>query len=411
MVDDKLNRIVLTSVLIILGVILMSTVSFSISRRPIRVDYWIYGRYSEAYLLPILIIGVVASWKKYNLLIVPLLLSVIGLFLSINISEINTKLMDNNIVNSVSFWPNAIRGDVDFTYWFLIGALTILVLSILIKYVGKSALILVIPIYLITIINQNEWHNNILAGYSKNPQMYNFIAENYSQQDCIGFELDEDKQIIGIIENERMKLLSYYLYSYNFNRMSYVDWYNNCEGPYVTTNDDYVKDLDTVYVAREKDSGIFVITKSNQTKEFKYNPSELNDLYINTDDEECVARGCFILDASELQKYTVVGVRDEENNSLKTSEQGIFLFGPYYGLKKGSYKIFLDAEIRGSLGNNIYVKSNKGQKIHYQSNMIENKIYPFTIEDDVDDLEVSIVTDGNSEVIIKGYSIVCSNCK
>jgi hypothetical protein len=410
LLDNKSNKIVISSTLVIVGVILLSTLSFSISKRPVRVDYWLYGRYSEVFLLPILAIGVSASWKKLNILIVPLFISVIGLFLAVNISEINTKLLDNSIVNSASFWPNAIIEDVNFAYWFLIGSLGILIISILVKYIGKGAFLLVIPLYVLSIVNQNTWHSNILSGYSVKPEIYNLINDNNYKSECIGFELDEDKKILGIIENERMKLLSYYLNDYNFNRMDYSDWLNNCEGPYITASDEYLSDSSTAYVAREKNSGIYMIVKSKQVKSLNTTSSEYTNLYINEDLEECVAAGCYSLKASEMLNFTVVGNNEYGNSLITTGKPGVLLFGPYYGLNTGVYEIILDSEIINPEGSIIYVKSNKGQKIHYQSSIEDGVKYKFTLTEDVEDIEVSIVVEDETEIVLRSYSIECIKC-
>lgn len=230
-----------------------------------RIDYWIYGRYVEPVLLPILASGFLSLWRptywKSKYLV---FLSGLVLTSGISLEIIAIRIAFNNLINIPAFWPLIIanRGSF-FLDWMTIGALGILILYL----IRKVNLHLIFPFLMIiwiasSIIIQRNWHRNMFANYSAPSSIVGMIRSNFPKGSCIGFD---PKVPNSPYHKERYNLYSFYFFDYRYRRMTPKEWKNQCDGPLLTFNPEVFKnDADVNIVTREVKSNLFIVVKNNK---------------------------------------------------------------------------------------------------------------------------------------------------
>ena len=325
----------------ILGIVLLGFLTFATgnSHSP---DQWIYGRYSEVALLPLLGVGLLARWRFKYATGAFFIVLLSGLMLYLYSNESNTS-SNNNLVNIQSFWPQALFTQESFVFWFIVGAVGIILAGVLKK---RLFVLLAVPLFLASISNQNIWHKNILAAYSKPSSLVDLITSNFQHGQCIGFDTFRPQRASGS-QRERRNLYSYYFFNYDYRRMSPDEWLSSCDGPYLTYRAEvFSESPEAKVIAREVSSGLFLVIKTERLNDFsiKSLPSSSENLYVNLKgDNACLTKGCFSMRASDLMRFSRVGTyRDGEIGS--TGDSGYLFYGPYCPLKKGEYYIKLEGK-------------------------------------------------------------------
>ncbi len=290
------SLVILLTAVSLAGVLLVGSVSFGLDVKPLRVDHWIYGRYSEVVILPLLGVGLLTVWRFKYAMRSALIVLASGLILNVAATEVNTKYFDNNLVNIQSFWPQAIFTKPNYFVWFFLGFVAILLVGFVASRLSKTWLIL--PILVLAVLsfqNQQQWHGDILSEYSKPSGLYTFIINNYSAEECIGFGYDERPEVPAgnhVVNDEKIDMYSYYLYNYDFKRMEPVEWYQECDGPYLTYDStDTVDLLGAQVLGREVSTKLYLIVKKDKIVDLDNKNPGFN-FYINKNDEECVIIEC-----------------------------------------------------------------------------------------------------------------------
>lgn len=222
-----------------------------------RVDHWVYGRYSEMVLLPLIGIGFLSTWRVKRAVYAAIFVLLSGLLISAYSSPANT----NNVINAItipSFWPETIFRETRFIAWFTLGGLAIVTTAALGK---KFAVVALIFISILCINRQFYWHSLYLSGYSKPSSMVEVVRKGDIPKDCIGFEPGYK---FSSYERQRLWMYSYYFYDYRFERMTPNEWLDdsNCS-LYLTFTEEALTQADgvsSVYV--EEHTGLFLFQKA-----------------------------------------------------------------------------------------------------------------------------------------------------
>jgi len=277
LLSNPQSLVMLLSILSVVGVILVTAVA-TIGVQQLRPDQWIYGRYSEMYLLPVIGIGLTAAWRRSTAIVVAGGVVAGGLLLAVVTNPSNTLLSAINEVNLQGFWPLILlrHSNANYLLWFGIGAVGIATIG----YIGARqrlvALALVVPVIaLMGIINQG-WHRGLLATSSKVSGLYSIVTTSYQPGTCIGYELGNDPQ-------ERLHLYTFYLHQYNFRPMEYETWlHGNCEGPYLTTTIASGMVMPAKIVGHEaSDGGLFMLAKAEPRSLVGSEPQSIVD-FVST---------------------------------------------------------------------------------------------------------------------------------
>lgn len=234
--DETAVLIFIITISIIISALIMSFVVAGSERR-IRLDYWMYGRYIDHYLLPIFAIGILLKWRMIAAIATVFYLVLTGLALQTVVSMKNTHLENYVIINTQGVWFTEYMNGRNFLALYIVASLLIITLWFIAKN-RKYLILLIIPILIINIANQMEWHIHTYAAYSKPTKFYDHII-NLPTEGCIGLHYpDVDKNTH--LKFERMRLYAYLLYSYEPKRISVDRWLDECGGLYLAYPEDVV---------------------------------------------------------------------------------------------------------------------------------------------------------------------------
>lgn len=377
------------------------------------IHYWIYGRYVEGVLLPVLTLGFVTTWRFKWAAFSALFVIVTGAIL-----EMVTKTgVGNNLVNIPAFWPLVLLPNEHFLQWMLVGALGIFIAGAA-GTVGNAGKAVALAFMLIAgvacAVNQHKWHSKILSGYSAPSSLVEVVRLNFPEGSCIGFDPKIPEPSM-LYQRERYNLYSFYFFNYRYRRMSPEEWISQCDGPLLTYNPSVFLGSDEAsVVAREVSSGLYLVLKRNRAD--LVIPDAIRakrDVYfVSPGNESCLFAGCFALGAHDLRKFSQVGELDK--SFLRTNGKGGFLFyGPYVPLKKGDYKIVLRGDFFDTSGAVLDITSNRGTKVHAKAELDMCRTAPgapiilyFSLNEDVQDIEVRLRVSDKSKIRVREYEIL-----
>jgi hypothetical protein len=219
----------------VIGVIGVNAVSTASNAGGIRLDEWVYGRYTDMFILPLIGLGLLAKWRPRVILASIAFVVFAGVLLAVYTNPHNTDFTANNKVNIEAFWPMFLTSFVhirDYLVWGILGAGAIVITYFAAKTGKKTVILALIPIILLTNGANLLYHYTILTDHSTVSSLYSYVKDHYAPNQCIGFSPQIDSL-------ERFSLYSYYLHGYNVQQMSMNDWINaKCTGPYFSYNSD-----------------------------------------------------------------------------------------------------------------------------------------------------------------------------
>ncbi len=421
--SDLVNTSLVFMVLSLLGVVLLGSLSFSthVIVDQVRPDIWIYGRYPEVALLPLLGIGLLAPWRLKYATIAASFVLISGSALQLYSNESNTG-GPGLLVNIQGFWPQVLFAHENFIFWFIAGAIGIILASVLKK---RLFVLLAVPLFGICIINQHFWHKNTLAGHSKPSSLVGFVTSNFQYGQCIGFDTVSPLRA-SLSQQERRRLYSFYFFNYDIRRMSPDEWLSSCDGPYLTYRADAFTDSpDSKVIAWEVHSGLFLVLKTAQLNDMsiKSLPSHTADLYVDLAghiadlDIDLTGNGVvpgedrFSMSAPALMKFSQVGIY-KDDNIVTVQDSGYLFYGPYYPLKRGEYYIKLEGKFLDLQGATLDIVSGNGKNKYLDIMLFEyfkpgenSILIPFSIAADVSDIEIRLHVSSDTKLSFKGYSI------
>lgn len=248
----------LLSLLLVVGAVCFTALSFAVNQQ-LRIDQWVYGRYIDMYLLPIIGLGLLAAWRYKQALIIAGTVVIAGIALSLATNSDNTSFIFNNKVNLQGLWPMHLASIIHANHywlWAVLGALGIIVAGFMGTKNYKRLLVLLIIPVILTGASNYLYHQTIVKQHSTVSSLYQYIKNTSNKSECIGFTPAPDT-------NERFNLYSYYLHGYNIQQMTLEQWQqNNCNGPYLTY--DKAQILDGLrLIGTEEKTGLLVIDHTN----------------------------------------------------------------------------------------------------------------------------------------------------
>ncbi len=224
-----------------------------------RIDHWIYERYTDMYILPLLAMGLLARWRlKWSAFLAGLVLA-IGIVLSLVTNPANTSFRFVNKVDLQALWSmhaaSAVTSTIaNYWLWGLIGAIGVLFVGFATGKRKRLLWLLALPIALSAAGNY-RYHHAIIRDHSMVTSLYDQLKNTYSRSDCIGFTPQKNS-------SERFQLYAYYLHGYNLRQMTLQQWQQSCAGPYLTYRLPPQSSFSYDIVGREEISGLYLITKA-----------------------------------------------------------------------------------------------------------------------------------------------------
>tara|TARA_R110001599_G_scaffold96554_3_gene249642 strand:- start:1210 stop:2676 length:1467 start_codon:yes stop_codon:yes gene_type:complete len=211
----------------ILGVLGLSVLFFSSTTEADRLDHWMYGRYVEAVIAPILIIGALTIKLKKLLLVVPIVL-LSAIIFSGSFDDFSNVIR----VNVTAFWQDFYYREDGIFIWAISGLFFIILAACIPKNFG---FFVIFTVFLFSSYLHINWHTAAVVDMSKRWEPALFVRDHYSTNACVGF----DRASINL-PSEQVVWFDYgfQLYNYRLMKFSQNYWLNNCSGPLFSFNED-----------------------------------------------------------------------------------------------------------------------------------------------------------------------------
>lgn len=256
---DSMLAVKLLVTLSVIGVIVAAALLEATSPQ-LRIDQWIYGRYTDMYLLPLISFGLLATWKLKVGLLFSVFAAGAGIFLSVVTNATNTAFVFDNKVNLEAFWPMHLASVMHLNYywlWGLLGSIGIAAVACVARR-KQYLVLLVIPVALVAASNM-IYHHTLLGPHAQVSTLDTFIQTNYSRADCIGFTNGPDP-------NERFSLYSYDLHGYTVERMPLGQWLTaDCRGMYLTYTPAPLEEKGLKLAGEETSTGLYAFYSAGST--------------------------------------------------------------------------------------------------------------------------------------------------
>lgn len=400
---DEPNRLgfLVFGLLSLLGVTLLTAVVFT---KPVGYfnNYWVHGRYLEAVLPPFLLLCLLCSAPRLQRFALTLVVFALLITLYWAIGQ-ETGFTDE--IELPAFWPQVFYPDKKIIVWFLAGGAACLIAVFVPVIVVKLALA---SIFVVCIANQVPWHHQSFRVNGSPSDLYRLVGDNNATGGCVAFT-PAIRLEIGNRSYERFNQLSFYLMNYDYRRMEIEDWVENCDGPYLTYEDDPAFDeAGAVLVAQGLDTGLRVYTRKT-TADASH--EIYSRIFVRNDDDGRPTTYTVRINAEDLWGQTGVG-RLEDGVIKTTGAEGHVFYGPYGFLPAG--KIHLN--VYGRAGNVdaswIDVVSDGGNRNHgvFPLELSAAKEGLLTtgeidLPEDLQNFELRMYASGNADIEFSHYDL------
>ena len=248
-----------------LGLLCATAATFNLGF--IGTPYWIYGRYVEGVVLPLLLISMLATSNR-----TPQLLIAVGVLTAFMIlfSVWGHDRRTVNLINTSAFWPFVFSKYWGMYVWFAIGAGVSLAVTM---FATRWRKFLMLGLFSVSIVMQLEWHKSSHRATSTPSGIPILASDILPDNTCIG--IDRGSAPAGDIKaRERFNLYTYYLQNYVYRRMAPSFWMKNCDGLYLSYRSmEEMEDYGGIPLAREMETGMVIYAKaapSNLRTSYRY---------------------------------------------------------------------------------------------------------------------------------------------
>ncbi|MCK5829193.1 MAG: hypothetical protein KAH20_02720 [Methylococcales bacterium] len=204
----------------LVGTIMLTALMFTSVVEAQRFDQWIYGRYVEGLVAPILLAGILNIPSKKILWAIPIAIFCAWVFYS-EIDGYSPVLH----VNIPALWQDYLFHEQGIWWWLIIGSLLILVVAIVSQPIGL--LIIAIMFSFSSYLHINE-HVTMSKNEKKRWLLALNTRENFKPGTCVGFDyLTAETYTQSSFRFD----FGFVLYDYKFQRTSIDRWLKECNGP------------------------------------------------------------------------------------------------------------------------------------------------------------------------------------
>lgn len=237
----------------ILGILALSVLLFSSIPEAQRIDHWMYGRYVEGAIAPILLAGALLATYRTALWTLPVLLACTILFW-MGLGEYS----GNARFNISAFWQQFYLQEKGVFAWAATGGAVILLVGLIPRRVG---MMLIACLFAFSAYLQIYWHYRESNTAANRWEAALKVRENYPPARCVGFDhsgIDSYARHIFWFD------FGFILFDYALQRMSFDKWISTCDGPLFS----YDKSLDErnsyIHIAAASPGGPYLWVKGQQ---------------------------------------------------------------------------------------------------------------------------------------------------
>ncbi|TPL06701.1 hypothetical protein [Mesorhizobium sp. B2-4-11] len=376
---DPLKIVSLFVVGSIAGMTIFSAAMFTVVESAVRQDHWMYGRYNDGALLPILLIGLSIAPSRLS--------SVVALLIPAAFAMLVSRLAPDapplSVINSAAFWPVAAFPDAAFSTQVLIGGLAAGAVTAVAS--ANLAVVALLVAFLICLPRQFEWHD-MASRVQHVPQTVKLIRDRLSPGSCVAFDPASGYS--------RMHFLVFYLFDYRYSRVAPTAWKAKCDGPFLAL-DKGPPDADWVAVGG---GGLMVFGKGTT-------PPDHYSRIALADARNCTDGWCYIADAEMLSHSSQNG-HLVDGSLAASGPAGYLFFGPYLKMKQGRYQLSLSGTGHSDLAQ-LDVATDGGKNIVAKFPITTlnpmGQEFSFDLPFDAKDLEVRMNVPAGAEMAVTGY--------
>lgn len=198
-----------------------------------RLDHWMYGRYVEGVIAPILLIGLLS--KNYRKAVLSMIIAFIATLILYGWMGEYSNTAPFNIS---TFWQEFYVRENGVWIWFLTGSVFLIFITMSNRIVAQF---MIGVFFIFCIYHQINYHIVNSKQAIKRSDVAKYIRDNYKKSSCVGFDHS------GITSYNRHIFwydLSFALYDYRLQRLSFDDWLESCDGPLFSYSKDLYKKAD-----------------------------------------------------------------------------------------------------------------------------------------------------------------------
>lgn len=203
----------------LVGILALSTLLFTTTPAAQRLDHWMYGRYVEGVLAPLLLVG--ASHRHWRKLIWSIPLSAAALLLLLWGMEPHSG---NAPMNTSALWQQLQMGSHGMWLWWLAGSGLIVLAAAFGKTIGK---LIVSCVFCFASWQQVEWHQVKLQDVVPRWESARYVRANYPRGTCVGFDMTS---VNNYNQHSFWFDYGFQLYDYRLMRSSIPQWTGACKG-------------------------------------------------------------------------------------------------------------------------------------------------------------------------------------
>lgn len=317
-------------------------------------NYWVHGRYIDGVLAPFLLVSLLVSAPRLQRLLMTLIVLAPLLVLYWAVGQ---ELGFTDEVELPSFWPQTAFPLEPVGIWFLSGAVACFIALVLPGPVVKGILV---GLFVYCISNQVSWHHQSFRASANPTDLYRFVKDQNAVGSCVAFS-PAGRDDIGNRPYERFNQLSFYLMNYAYRRMTPADWAENCDGPYLTYDDEKAfAGIDAVRVAQGLDTGLKVYARdvSGEAGHETY-----GRVFFRTADNGGAVSYIARVDAEDLAGRIAAG-RLVDGVIKTTGSKGHLFYGPYGLLEAGKLKVRVNGRAGNVEGSQVDLVTDGGKTIH-----------------------------------------------
>jgi hypothetical protein len=217
------NPVFLYMALSFMTTLLLSVVHFSIFGY--STETYIYGRYVEGVVLPLIALGLVFFRPKYMFIAI-LATGVAAAILSLEVSDAGYM----SGLKSPGFWQDAFWRNQGPLVWWAGAVFLMLVTGFLKNEVWRFGFM--VAFFLGVSYLQIDRHYRRIQYQMGSENIAYIVREFYNPGTCVGFDPGERPSGWGAqwLDN------SFYLYDYDYKRLKPENWRQNCAGPLISTS-------------------------------------------------------------------------------------------------------------------------------------------------------------------------------
>lgn len=223
------NTLITFLTLSLLGVLFLSVLLFSSSTEANRLDHWIYGRYVEGVIAPLVLFGAMTVVPKTQWVSLSVAM-ITGLLLMYGITDYGHTAR----MNVGAFWQDFKIRDAGLHTWILSGVGLILLSLVMSRFSRFAALGFIGFVFVWMSSLQLSWHDAAAKDAASRYDLAKLIRLHYAPGDCVGFDqsgIDSYNKHVFWFYN------GFQLYDYAFLRMTASDWRRKCDGPLFSYDD------------------------------------------------------------------------------------------------------------------------------------------------------------------------------